>query len=88
MEKHIPKTKKNNNKPLKLKSPLDFDTLAKVKKTHKAWKKYMNSKDSSSYREYCKLRNQVRKLSKLARRNQEKKIADEAKSNPKQFWNF
>ncbi len=88
MEKHIPKAKMNNSKHLKLKSPLDFDTLAKVKKKHKAWKKYMNSKDSKSYKEYCRIRNQVRKLSKLARRNQERKIADDAKSNPKQFWNY
>ena len=87
-EKHIPKFKIKPSNHLKIKIPLDKEILGKIKKKHKAWKKYMNSRDSDTYKEYCKWRNQVRKLTKLARRNKEKNIASEAKTNPKKFWNY
>ena len=85
---HIPKYKINKSKHLKIKLPLDKEILGKIKKKHKTWKKYINSRDSDTYKEYCKYRNQVRKLTKLARRNQERGIAGEAKTNPKKFWNY
>ncbi len=86
--KHIPtrNSKIDNNK--KIRAPLDKDILAKIKKKHKAWKKYISSKDSDTYKDYCRLRNHIRKLTKLARRNKESDIAKEAKYNPQKFWSF
>ena len=69
-EKNIPKIKIKPSNHLKVKLPLDREILGKIKKKHKAWKKYMNSRDSDTYKEYCRSRNQVRKLTKVARRNQ------------------
>ena len=86
--KHIPKSKPHNNNKLKFTTPLDKNSLAKIKKKHKAWKKYMNSRDSETYKEYCKFRNQVRNITKQSRKFKEKDVARDAKENPKRFWKY
>ena len=86
--KHIPKCKSTPSKKLKYNTPLDKKSLSKIKKKHKAWKKYMASRESDHYKEYCKYRNQVRNLTKKARKEQEKGVAKDAKTNPKKFWKF
>ena len=48
----------------------------------------MNSQDSNTYKEYCKLRNQIRNLTRKAQIDKERKVSREAKTNPKIFWNF
>ena len=40
------------------------------------------------YEEYCKVRNQVRNLTRKAVINKEKEIAKEVKKNPKKFWQY
>ena len=88
MEKNLPTKKFRKSKHLKITTSLDKDTLTKIKKKHKAWKRYMQCRTSENYREYCTLRNKVRKLTKAARKAQEKEIAAESKSNPKKFWSY
>ena len=46
----------------------------------------MASKDSKIYKEYCKCRNQVRRLTRKAVKNTEKEIAKNIKKNRKKFW--
>ena len=87
-EKYIPKSKNTNKRKLKFASPLDQKSLAKIKKKHSCWKKYMASRNSENYKEYCKFRNQVRNLTKKARRNKEVEISKDAKENPKKFWSY
>ena len=41
-----------------------------------------------AYREYCKSRNKVKKLMKMARKTFEMKTAKEIKSNPKAAWKY
>ena len=48
----------------------------------------MASRNSENYWEYCKFWNQVRNLTKKARRNKGTDISKEAKENPKQFWSY
>ena len=86
--KYIPKSKPHNKNKLKFATPLDKSSLAKIKKKHKAWKKYMNSRDSETYREYCKFRNQVRNITKQSRKFRERDVAKDAKENPKKFWKY
>ena len=88
MEKHIPKMKpklgpKANNK--KYVTPLDNNALRKIKRKHRAWTRYMESRESKHYQIYVQLRNQVRQLTRKARIIQEKSVASEAK---KTKWKF
>ena len=62
--------------------------LAKVKQKHKAWRKYLESKEGRQYQEYARIRNQVRRECRKAVRNYEKQVAGKAKSNPKSFWKY
>ena len=40
------------------------------------------------HQEFCKIRNKVKSLTRQAKREYEKSIAIQAKSNPKKFWNY
>ena len=90
IEKHIPKKqyRPGERKNIKHLTPLDQNAIRKIKKKHRAWNRYMETRESHQYRNYCRLRTQVRQLTKKARKNYEKKIADESKDNPKAFWSF
>jgi len=66
----------------------DRSVLSKRKKKYRLWKRYMQSKDGQIYKEYCRIRNQVRRLTRKAAKQQEKEIASKAKSNSKAFWRF
>ena len=48
----------------------------------------METRDGKRYEEYCKVRNQVRNLTRKAVINKEKEIAKEVKKNPKKFWQY
>ena len=41
--------------------PLDEKTITKIKKKHRAWQRYMESREGGKYKKYVKLRNQVKK---------------------------
>ena len=88
-EKHIPKSSVNKmNTKVKPKSQLDKKALAKVKKKYKLWKRYLNTRNGEIYQEYCRVRNQVRRITRRSLHNKERDIAKEAKSNPKKFWKY
>ena len=87
MEKFIPRKKANHNRK-KMLTPLDNKAIRKIKKKHRAWNRFIESRESHHYHKYCKLKNQVRNLTRKARINQEKQIAEESKGNPKKFWQF
>ena len=86
---YIPKIEiklKANQK--KYRTPLDQKLLTKIRKKHRLWQRYMETKEGVKYQEYCRIRNQVRKLTRQAKSIYEKQIADEAKTNPKKFWKY
>ena len=68
--------------------PLDRKTLACRKKKYRLWKRYLTTKDAKIYEEYCKCRNQVRRMSRKSLISREKNIASKAKYNNKLFWKF
>ena len=55
---------------------------------YRLWKRYLQSSDGRVYSEYCKCRNQLRRLTRKAVKDQEREIAKKAKSDPKAFWSF
>ena len=68
--------------------PLDRKGLSKRKKKYRLWKRYLETKDASVYQEYCRCRNQVRRLTRKALKDQEKRVAKNASVNSKLFWKY
>ena len=66
----------------------DRKALAKRKQKYRLWKRFIDTKDAKVYVEYCRCRNQVRRLTRKAIKLQEKDIAKKTKSNSKVFWKF
>ena len=84
-EKFIPM---KSTKPRKYKFPLDKQSHTKVNQKNRLWKRYISNQDPGTYRDYCKLRNQVRRVTRKAQKIYEKNISINAKSNPKKFWSY
>ena len=62
--------------------------LAKIRKKHRAWQRYIETKDGQKYKDYCQIRNKVKSLTRRAKIEQEKNISRNAKDNPKKFWQY
>ena len=88
-DKYTPKRSYN---PLadnsKRSTPLEKETVTLIKKKHRLWTRYMETRDKKYHKEFCKTRNKVKTLTRKAKRDHEKSIALEAKNNPKKFWNY
>lgn len=48
----------------------------------------METRDPEKYRMYSRLRNKVRKLTRQAQKDCERKVANESRKNPKKFWSY
>ena len=85
-EKFIPKTKCFKKKP----KPLWMNEEAKkaIKRKQLLFKKYLSTKNSIHYKEYIKERNKTTKIIKNLKKKYEHKVAIEAKTNPKAFWQY
>lgn len=87
-DKYVPKRKPRTTSDRKGKCSIDLKTLKTIRKKHRCWARYMETRDAERYREYCKLRNQVKTLTRKAVKSKEKEIASEIKENPKKFWSY
>ena len=67
---------------------MDANTNAKVKSKDTAYQKFVHSRDKKDWNSYARIRNQARWETRKAKREFEKKIAKEAKINPKTFFNY
>ena len=76
-----------NGRPRKGKK-MDKRTLSKIKRKQRLWEAYIRTGSGQKYLEYCRLRNQVRAITRRIQKALEKKVAKEAKANPKKFWQF
>ena len=66
---------------------MDKDTLEIVRKKHRAFRKWKANKNEENYRTYVNTRNKAKIACRKAQQEQEAKVAREAKTNPKAFWN-
>ncbi len=62
--------------------------LEKVKKKREAYKRYINTQEEQDYVAYARIRNQVRWECRKAKRQFERELAKETKSNPKAFYSY
>jgi hypothetical protein len=65
--------------------PLDEKSIRKIKKKHRCWQRYMETRDGKKYQEYAKARNQTKRIVRKAKTQMEKEIAKNVKTNPKRF---
>ena len=86
MEKYIDKCVPKWRPPRNRKDyvPTDPKLKTKINKQNRLWNRYMETRDSKKYKEYTKLRNQIRNQTRT-NKNFEKNIAEENKNKPKAF---
>ena len=67
---------------------MNANALTKVKAKHRAYRRYLETREGQDYLEYTRVRNQASKEVRKATRTFERNLAKEAKANPKAFWNY
>ena len=67
---------------------MDKETLALVRKKHKLFRRWQETQDGQDYLLHSIARNQASKACKKAKKQLEKKVAQDVKKNPKAFWSF
>ena len=70
------------------KIPLDASTRAEIRRKHRLWERYMADRTDEKRLAYCRQRNKVRKMTRLAKKRYECNLAEQAKDNPKMFWRY
>lgn len=81
----VPKVKQKGKRRKKW---LDKGTLASVRKKHKLYRRWLQTKDGQDYLEYCKARNKAKRDCRKAKKRLEKEVAKDSKRNPKKFWSY
>ena len=88
--KHIPTVDVNKKLAWQRKGsiPLDQNIVKEIKRKHRLWQRYMETRTLEKFELYKVQRNKVNKLLRKERWLREKSIASEAKSNPKKLWKY
>ena len=68
--------------------PADAETRELIKLKNKLWKKYLKDNNPDTHKEYCRIRNKVRKKTRQAKKRYESSIVNSIKTNPKAFWRY
>ena len=86
-EKYVPKLKKSSKQD-KQNCSLEKDAVKIIKKKHRAWQRYIETKDENKRLIYVRLRNQAKNEARKARKKVEQTVASSVKTNPKAFWAY
>ena len=86
-DKYVPSVTTTNSRK-KGAVALNRSVLRILRKKHRAWQRFLETRDGEKYKEYAKLRNKVRAETRKAKRELEREIALHAKSDPKKFWHY
>ena len=86
MKKHIPH---KGRKPTKKRQPwINQEVKEAIKTKNKAWKTYKQNKTDDNWTYFTKIKNNTNRIIKQAKTTYESHLANEIKTNPKQFWNY
>ena len=85
---HIPNKVLEINGDTKCKETFSMVIRQKIKKKHNLWKRYMEIRLPTVYRNYCRARNKIKNMIKYTRKQKEKCISGNIKNNPKAFWKY
>ena len=72
----------------KLRPYMNNGSLALRRKKERMWNKYCQTRQTADYRNFARVRNQLRSLTRKLRYDMECKVADSIKSNQKAFWSY
>jgi hypothetical protein len=72
----------------KFKFPVEHATREKIRRKHRLWTRYIEHRNPETLQEYKRLRNQIRHLTRQAKKKHEQTIARQVKTNPKVFWKY
>ena len=86
--KFIPTKMVVKNFDSKFKDILPQYVREKIKQKHNLWKRYMETRLSKYYTDYCRVRNKVKNMTKYFRKQKEKSISSNVRKNPKAFWKY
>jgi hypothetical protein len=67
---------------------MDVKTLATVRKKHKLYRRWLETRAGQDYQEYAKARNKASIECRKAKIKLEETVAAQAKNNPKSFWSY
>ena len=81
----IPKSKR---KPKKWVTPLPHNLVQEIKKKHRTWTRFVETRDPVKLVAYKKQRNKVKTMMKHEKNKTENTIAANVKDNPKLFWSY
>ena len=84
-ENHIPKMKIRQNRHNRI--PISSEIFQAILEKEKSYRAFCTNRTQSAYEYYCKLRNKVRKITRINALKHEEEISNKVKSNPKVFWN-
>ena len=68
--------------------PLDNETVKLIRKKHRAWQRFIETRSQEKLSEFRRIRNKVRCATRKAVKEHEKEIAANIKENPKKFWRY
>ena len=90
VDKYIPKRtfSKTSQIPGDMKGKYSKDVKLAVKRKHRLWQRYMETKDGQKCSEYVRARNRSKALIRQFQRESCRQIALSVKTNPKKFWSF
>ena len=84
-EKSVPKKRRRvSNRPIWMKQNI----IRIIRKKRRLWKHYKKTKDYDEYISYKRVEKEVQKTVRRAKKTFEKKLAKEAKKNPRAFYSY
>ena len=86
---HIPKKSKPFcGKKTTWTTPLNIEVRKIIKRKHRLWSRYVETKDPKIYNKFKETRNNVRREIRKMRRVEQLSVARNCKANPKAFWSY
>jgi len=86
---HIPKKSKPFcGKKTTWTTPLNIEVRKMIKRKHRLWSRYVETKDPKIYNKFKETRNNVRREIRKIRRVEQLSVAQNCKANPKAFWSY
>lgn len=87
INKYIPYTTGNNwKRKNSWQRPISSNMKTSIKKKHKLWHQFQKTKNQETWIEFKRVRNAVRKDSRIAIQKENVAVAKSCKENPKKFW--
>ena len=84
----IPKKTIKTNGAKKSQIPFSNNTVRLIKRKHRLWARYYETKDQNKHEEYKRVRNKLKNAVRKEKYNYEKELAKHVKKNPKVFWKY